>query len=140
MSTTLITQLLESKLAGVAASLGLEIAMENITFKPKDSKAIYLRSHILPAKTLGIDIAGALQVFRGVFQVDVVAPAGSGKTKAGEVADSILNAFPAGLELTSGEFTAYIEAVPYRMRPLPSDTRYLIPVNIDYRADTVQDE
>ena len=137
MSTTLITHLLETKLAAIASSLGLEIAMENIPFKPKDSRAVYLRSHILPAKTLGIDIAGALQVFRGVFQVDVVAPAGSGKTKAGEVADSILKAFPAGLELTSGEFTAYIESVPYRMRPLPSDTRYLIAVNIDYRADTV---
>lgn len=137
MSTTLITHLLETKLAAIASSLGLEIAMENIPFKPKDSRAVYLRPHILPAKTLGIDIAGALQVFRGVFQVDVVAPAGSGKTKAGEVADSILKAFPAGLELTSGEFTAYIESVPYRMRPLPSDTRYLIPVNIDYRADTV---
>lgn len=138
MSTTLITQLLETKLAAIASSLGLEIAMENIPFKPKDSRAIYLRSHVMPAKTLGIDITGELQVFRGVFQVDVVAPAGSGKTKAGEVADSILKAFPSGLELTSGEFTAYIESVPYRMRPLAGDTRYLIPVNIDYRADIVK--
>lgn len=134
MTTQRITQLFETKLDVVASALNLEIAMENIVFEP--DKNIYLRSHILPASTDVIDLAGTMKVYKGVFQVDIVAPAGTGKTKAGNIADSIIEAFPNNLELSEREFTVWIDGEPNRMRALSDSTRYLIPVSIDYRANT----
>ncbi|TBL40750.1 hypothetical protein EYZ01_05305 [Hafnia alvei] len=134
MTTQRITQLFETKLAVVASALNLKIAMENIVFEP--DKNIYLRSHILPASTDVIDLAGTMKVYKGVFQVDIVAPAGTGKTKAGNIADSIIEAFPNNLELSEREFTVWIDGEPNRMRALSDSTRYLIPVSIDYRANT----
>jgi len=135
MTTQRITQLFETKLAVVASALNLKIAMENIVFEP--DKNIYLRSHILPASTDVIDLAGTMKVYKGVFQVDIVAPAGTGKTKAGNIADSIIEAFPNNLELSEREFTVWIDGEPNRMRALSDSTRYLIPVSIDYRANTI---
>lgn len=134
MTTQRITQLFETKLAVVASALNLKIAMENIVFEP--NKNIYLRSHILPASTDVIDLAGTMKVYKGVFQVDIVAPAGTGKTKAGNIADIIIEAFPNNLELSEREFTVWIDGEPNRMRALSDSTRYLIPVSIDYRANT----
>lgn len=134
MTTQRITQLFETKLAVVASALNLKIAMENIVFEP--DKNIYLRSHILPARTDVIDLAGTMKVYKGVFQVDIVAPAGTGKTKAGNIADSIIEAFPNNLELSEREFTVWIDGEPNRMRALSDSMRYLIPVSIDYRANT----
>lgn len=134
MTTQRITQLFETKLAVVASALNLKIAMENIVFEP--DKNIYLRSHVLPASTDVIDLAGTMKVYKGVFQVDIVAPAGTGKTKAGNIADSIIEAFPNNLELSEREFTVWIDGEPNRMRALSDSTRYLIPVSIDYRANT----
>lgn len=134
MTTQRITQLFETKLAVVASALNLKIAMENIVFEP--DKNIYLRSHILPASTDVIDLAGTMKVYKGVFQVDIVAPAGTGKTKAGNIADIIIEAFPNNLELSEREFTVWIDGEPNRMRALSDSTRYLIPVSIDYRANT----
>lgn len=135
MTTQRITQLFETKLAVVASALNLKIAMENIVFEP--DKNIYLRSHILPASTDVIDLAGTMKVYKGVFQVDIVAPAGTGKTKAGNIADIIIEAFPNNLELSEREFTVWIDGEPNRMRALSDSTRYLIPVSIDYRANTI---
>lgn len=135
MTTQRITQLFETKLAVVASVLNLKIAMENIVFEP--DKNIYLRSHILPASTDVIDLAGTMKVYKGVFQVDIVAPAGTGKTKAGNIADIIIEAFPNNLELSEREFTVWIDGEPNRMRALSDSTRYLIPVSIDYRANTI---
>lgn len=135
MTTQRITQLFETQLAAIVKTLKINIAMENIEFKP--GKNIYLRSHILPAATDVLDLAGTMKVYKGIFQVDIVAPAGTGKTKAGDIADSIIKAFPNNLELSEGAFTVWVDGEPNRMRALSDSTRYLIPVSIDYRADTI---
>ncbi|EFV40446.1 hypothetical protein HMPREF0864_02177 [Enterobacteriaceae bacterium 9_2_54FAA] len=133
MTTQRIIQLFETQLAAVASALKLDIAMENIEFKP--SKNIYLRSHVLPAGTDVIDLSGTMKVYKGIFQIDIVAPAGAGKAKAGNIADSIIEAFPNNLELSVGEFTVSVDGEPSRMRALSDSTRYLIPISIDYRAN-----
>lgn len=135
MSTDRIIELFEVKLASVAKVLGLKVAMENIEFKPP--QGIYLRSHVLPAQTEGMGLAGTMQVYRGVYQVDVCAPTGSGKKKAGSIADSIIKAFPHNIELTSSDFSVYVNSVPSRFPGIGGDTLYIIPVSMSYRADTI---
>lgn len=136
MSVVKITTLLENKLFSVAKSLGLKVASENIQFDPPSG--IYLQSFILPAETLGLGLAGKMEVLKGVFQVNVSAPAGSGKTKPGAIVDAIIEAFPSNLELSDGEFSVYINSTPSQFPPIPDNVRYLIPISMSYRADTIK--
>ncbi|VEJ54630.1 phage tail terminator-like protein [Pragia fontium] len=133
MNTLTITELLESRLATVATGLGLKVSYENVQFEPFDD--IYLESHVIPAKTNSIDLAGDSRVYVGVYQVNVVVKAGSGKSKAGKIANDIINAFPLNLELSRGDFTVYINSVPSAFPAVQGNATYSIPVSMNYRSD-----
>lgn len=130
MNQTTINQALESKLGAVAAVLGVSVAWDNIPFSPGNEP--YLRSHVLPSKTVSNDLGGQMRVWHGVFQIDVCTPVAQGKANAVKVADDIVAAFPLNLELASG---VYINSVPSQYPALISGTTYKIPVSMNYRVD-----
>jgi len=133
MSQLIIAELLESRLALWAEAQGLPVAYENIAFNPSDGP--YLESHVMPATTEAIDLSRQAKVMRGVYQVNVVVPAGDGKSDAGRIADGIIETFPEGQEMSDGELTCYINSVPSAFPAITSDINYTVPVSMSYRAD-----
>lgn len=139
-----ITGLLESRVAGIAASLGLPIAWPNIAFDPPD--APYARVYVLPAQTVGQDLEGQIRTYQGILQVNIIVPAGSGVTNARELAQSTADAFPEGLPLVDGDLTVYINGPPQVRTPIQDrptsapngssgSITYTTPVSMQYRAD-----
>lgn len=140
-----IAELLESRVAIIAESLGLPIAWPNIAFTPPDD-APYGRVYVLPAQTVGQDLEGQLHTYQGILQLNIIAPAGSGVTLARGLATSVADAFPEGLPLVDGDLTVYINGPPQVRQPIqdrptssPNGTTgsitYTIPVSMQYRAD-----
>ncbi|WP_242188177.1 DUF4128 domain-containing protein [Citrobacter freundii] len=140
-----IADLLESRVAIIAESLGLPIAWPNIAFTPPDD-APYGRVYVLPAQTVGQDLEGQLRTYQGILQLNIIAPAGSGVTLARGLAKSVADAFPEGLPLVDGDLTVYINGSPQVRQPIqdrptssPNGTTgsitYTTPVSMQYRAD-----
>ncbi|HHT8227064.1 TPA: phage tail terminator-like protein [Citrobacter braakii] len=140
-----IAELLESRVAIIAESLGLPIAWPNIAFTPPDD-APYGRVYVLPAQTVGQDLEGQLRTYQGILQLNIIAPAGSGVTLARGLTKSVADAFPEGLPLVDGDLTVYINGPPQVRQPIqdrptssPNDTTgsitYTTPVSMQYRAD-----
>ncbi|EOH9011053.1 MULTISPECIES: phage tail terminator-like protein [Enterobacteriaceae] len=140
-----IAELLESRVAIIAESLGLPIAWPNIAFTPPDD-APYGRVYVLPAQTVGQDLEGQLRTYQGILQLNIIAPAGSGVTLARALTKSVADAFPEGLPLVDGDLTVYINGPPQVRQPIqdrptssPNGTTgsitYTTPVSMQYRAD-----
>lgn len=140
-----IAELLESRVAIIAESLGLPIAWPNIAFTPPDD-APYGRVYVLPAQTVGQDLEGQLRTYQGILQLNIIAPAGSGVTLARGLTKSVADAFPEGLPLVDGNLTVYINGPPQVRQPIqdrptsaPNGSSgfitYTIPVSMQYRAD-----
>ncbi|OKP17060.1 DUF4128 domain-containing protein [Serratia fonticola] len=135
MSHTHIAALLEARLGEWADAHNIPVAWENIVMDPPDG--LYLQAYAMPATTTAIDLAEKLHVLPGVWQINVVAPAGDGTGPARDLADHIAALFPLGMMLTEGPLTCYIHTPPTIYRGIPSDTRYVIPVSMSYRADII---
>ena len=133
MSQQAITQLLEARLSEWAEAKGLKVAFDNIEFSPPDG--IYLESHVMPATTTAIDLSRQAKVFRGVYQINVISPAGTGKSAGGLIAEQLIQLFPETQEMSDGGLTCYINSEPSAFAGISSDTSYTIPVSMSYRAD-----
>lgn len=133
MSQQVITQLLEGRLGEWAEAKGLKVAFDNIEFSPPDG--IYLESHVMPATTVTIDLSRQAKVFRGVYQINVIAPAGTGKSAGGLIAEQLIQLFPENQEMSDFGLTCYINSAPSAFAGITTDTSYTIPVSMSYRAD-----
>lgn len=129
-----IAELLESRVAIIAESLGLPIAWPNIAFTPPDD-APYGRVYVLPAQTVGQYLEGQLRTYQGILQLNIIAPAGSGVTQARGLAKSIADAFPEGLPLVNGDLTVYINGPPQIRQPIQGSIDITHPISMQYRAD-----
>lgn len=134
MSHTRIAALLEARLGEWADAHDIPVAWENNSFDPPN-EGLYLQAYAMPATTTTIDLAEKLHVLPGVWQINVIAKAGKGVEPARELADQIAALFPVGLAMTEGTLICYIHTPPTVHRGIPSDTRYVIPVSMSYRAD-----
>ncbi|MFU2317795.1 DUF4128 domain-containing protein [Rahnella sp. PCH160] len=133
MSQQVITQLLEARLGEWAEAQGLQVAFDNIGFSPPDG--IYLESHVMPATTAAIDLSRQAMVFRGVYQINIIAPAGTGKSAGGLIAEQLIQLFPENQEMSDVGLTCYINSVPSAFAGISTETSYTIPVSMSYRAD-----
>ncbi|PXY91419.1 phage tail terminator-like protein [Gilliamella apis] len=130
-----ISELLESHLYTIANQLNLQIVYKNIAATPNDE--IYLKSNILPAITTCFDLDGESRIYKGVYQVSVVAPINTGKSRSQQIVESIIKHFQLNLELKKGTFSLYINSVPSAYPAITDKTTYTIPISMNYRADTI---
>lgn len=135
MSQQAIRAAFESRLAAWAAARALLVAWENVPFT--EPTAIYLRAAVLPAPTSSGDLAGSHRAYRGVFQVSVVAPTNVGAGAAVALADELAAHFPVNLQLTAAGVTVSVLTPASAAAGLQSETRYTVPVSLQYRADTI---
>ena len=130
-----ISELLESHLYTIANQLNLQIVYENIAATPNDE--IYLKSNILPAITTSFDLDGESRIYKGVYQVSVVAPINTGKSRSQQIVESIIKHFQLNTELIKDNFSLYINSVPSAYPAITDKTTYTIPISMNYRADTI---
>ena len=99
---TLIHSALDLRTASFASAHGLEVAWENLVFRPRQGQA-WLRPTLLPAQRRAAGLgAAAPDLLSGVYQVSLFAPAGQGWGPARALADALLAHFPRGATLASG--------------------------------------
>jgi hypothetical protein len=71
-----------------------------------------------------------------VFQVSIIAPAGTGKTKTNPIAAELTDLFPLYARDSKGAVTV-VSMSPVGQGPgITGDSNYTVPVSFMYRADT----
>ena len=82
MSHAIIASIYEAKLIAwnVARSEKLKIVFENTAYTPAAGET-YLRDFTIPGDTASNTLGGDHRLYTGVFQVSIIAPAGTGKTE-----------------------------------------------------------
>lgn len=137
MSLPDITGALEARLGEWADEKGIAVAWDNIQFDPP-SGATYLASHDMPATPYSIDLAGRAVVYPGVYQVNIVAPSGDGKSGAKSIAAQVAELFPENLEIAGEGLSVWITSPPAIFRGITDAVSYTVPVSINYRVHVSQ--
>ena len=111
------------------------VAWANIPFTPV-SGTLYIRPHVLPNNTAQA-AAGSTGIDRheGIYQVDVLAPAGRGKKEATEMADLVANHFARGTTLAYNGTNVRLGSVSRTSGEVDED-RFVINVSIEYFTHT----
>lgn len=135
MSHKVIRSLFEQRLAVWAAARTLRIAYQGVTFDPEPDET-YLAAFTLPAGTNTNTLSGDHRVYTGVFQINVVTPAGNGTGDAEGLADDLGDLFPAFLRLKQGYFEVMALTPVEPGPPIQADNTLTISVSFQYRADT----
>lgn len=137
MSHRTIRQIYEARLAAWAAARvpALRIAYQGVAFTPT-SVETYLAAFTLPAGTNSETLGGDHKAYTGLFQVNVVTPAGSGTSKAEGIVDELAGLFPLNTRLTKSGVTVMVLSP---VEPGPSievDSNLTVSASFEYRADT----
>ena len=137
MSHAIIASIYEAKLIAwnAARPEKLKIVFENTAYTPAAGET-YLRAFMIPGDTASNTLGGDHRLFTGVFQVSIIAPAGTGKTKTNQVAAELVSLFPLYTRDTKGEITV-VTMSPVDLGPgITGDSTYTVPVSFSYRCDT----
>ena len=137
MSHAIIASIYEAKLLAwsKARAEPIKVVFENIQYDPADGET-YLRAFTIPGDTASNTLGGDHRLFTGVFQVSIIAPAGTGKTKTNPIAVELTDLFPLYARDTKGAVTV-VTMSPVDPGPgITGDSTYTVPVSFLYRADT----
>ncbi|PWE39614.1 hypothetical protein C9I50_18265 [Pseudomonas prosekii] len=137
MSHAIITSIYEAKLIAwnAARSEKLKIVFENTAYTPAAGET-YLRAFTIPGDTASNTLGGDHRLFTGVFQVSIIAPAGTGKTKTNPIAAELTGLFPIYVRDTKNGFVV-TPMTPVEQGPgITGDSTYTVPLSFSYRSDT----
>ena len=129
-----IAAALAARLGAWADAEGISVAWENVPFTPPANE-MYLAVHDMPVTPRTIDLGLRCRTYSGVYQINVVAPAGSGRTSVVALADRVAELFPEGQEIEGRGFTCWIDQTPGVFRGITTSVSYIVPVSLNYRAD-----
>ncbi len=137
MSHAIIASIYEAKLIAwnAARSDKLKIVFENTAYAPAEGET-YLRAFTIPGDTASNTLGGDHRLYTGVFQVSIIAPAGTGKIKTNPITTELVGLFPLYARDTKGAVTV-VTMSPVDPGPgITGDSTYTVPVSFLYRADT----
>ncbi|ERH60755.1 phage tail terminator-like protein [Pseudomonas simiae] len=136
MNHAIIASIYEAKLIAwsKARAEPIKVVFENIQYDPADGET-YLRAFALPGDTASSTLAGDHRAFIGVYQVSIVAPANTGKTKTNPVVAELTALFPLYARDTKAGVTV-VTMSPVDPGPgIPDPPTFTVPVSFEYRAD-----
>lgn len=138
MSKRVIRAAFESRLKAWAdAQLPpIKVAWENAPFTPP-TDAVYLRVYILPAATVSGDLKGDHRSYRGIFHINMVAPAGNGAGQAEAITQALADLFPVNLRMERSGIACMVYTPMSEGQSNTDNPDYTIPVSCQYRADTI---
>ena len=131
-----IASALAARLGTWADAEGISVAWENVPFTPPANE-MYLAVHDMPVTPRTIDLGLRCRIYSGVYQINVVTPAGTGRAEVVALARQVAALFPEGQELQGDGFTCWITSTPVIFRGIPTAVSYSIPVSLNYQADIV---
>lgn len=137
MSHAIIASIYEAKLIAwnAARSEKLKIVFENKAYTPAVGET-YLRVFTIPAPIASNTLGGDHRLYTGVFQVSIIAPAGTGKTKTNPIAAEISALFPLYVRDMKNGFVV-TPMTPVDQGPgITGDSTYTVPLSFSYRSDT----
>ena len=137
MSHAIITSIYEAKLIAwnAARAQKLKIVFENTAYTPAAGET-YLRAFTIPGDTASNTLGGDHRLYTGVFQISIIAPAGTGKTETNPLVSELTSLFPLYVRSAKDEVTV-ITMSPVDPGPgITGDSVYMVPVSFSYRADT----
>jgi len=132
-----IASIYEAKLIAwnAARAQKLKIVFENTAYTPAAGET-YLRAFTIPGDTASNTLGGDHRLYTGVFQVSIIAPAGTGKTETNPLVSELTSLFALYARSTKDEVTV-ITMSPVDPGPgITGDSVYTVPVSFSYRADT----
>ena len=136
MSHAIIASIYEAKLLAwsKARTEPIKVVFENVQYDPADGET-YLRAFSLPGDTASSTLAGDHRAFIGVYQVSIVAPANTGKTKTNPLVAELTALFPLYARDTKAGLTV-VTMSPVDPGPgIPDPPTFTVPVSFEYRAD-----
>ncbi|KRA06262.1 phage tail terminator-like protein [Pseudomonas sp. Root569] len=137
MSHAIISSIYEAKLISwnAARPEKLKIVFENTPYTPAADET-YLRAFTIPGDTASNTLGGDHRLFTGVFQVSIIAPAGTGKTKTNPIMAELTGLFPLYVRDTKNDFVV-TPMTPVDQGPgITGDSTYTVPLSFSYRSDT----
>ncbi|EPJ0594313.1 TPA: DUF4128 domain-containing protein [Enterobacter roggenkampii] len=129
-----IASALAARLGTWADAEGISVAWENVPFTPPANE-MYLAVYDMPATPRTVDLGLRCRIYSGVYQINVVAPVGTGRTDVVSLADRVAELFPEGQEIEGRGFTCWIDQTPGVFRGITTSVSYTVPVSLNYRAD-----
>ncbi|WP_395277703.1 phage tail terminator-like protein [Enterobacter bugandensis] len=129
-----IAAALAARLGAWADAEGISVAWENVPFTPPVNE-MYLAVHDMPATPRTVDLGLRCRIYSGVYQINVVAPVGIGRTDVVALTDRVAELFPEGQEIEGRGFTCWIDQTPGVFRGITTSVSYTVPVSLNYRAD-----
>ncbi|GGA05599.1 phage tail terminator-like protein [Dyella caseinilytica] len=135
MSQNLCRRLIETALGAWAVSQSLDVEWENVPFEPVTGQT-YLRAFQLPANSTSPDLAGAITTYRGIYQIDIVAPINEGAGPAGAIADELAQLFKLNTRYTAPPLALQIVSPCTVAKGAQDASDYIVPVSFQYRADS----
>lgn len=136
MSHAIIASIYEAKLLAwsKARAEPIKVVFENVQDDPADGET-YLRAFMLPGDTASSTLAGDHRAFIGVYQVSIVAPANTGKTKTNPLVAELTALFPLYARDTKAGVTV-VTMSPVDPGPgIPDPPTFTVPVSFEYRSD-----
>lgn len=137
MTQALVRAALETALDAWAdaQSPAIPVAWENVTFTPPTTR--HIRAFILPAETQSLDLLGKHRGFRGIFQVSLCMPIGTGMKATETLVNALDVLFARASYFTAGGVRTQIVTPMSASTPLQSDGFIITPVSCQYLAHVV---
>jgi len=109
------------------------IAYPNIPYEPS-AGTVFVRPSFLPAETSQASLgANGKDETVGVYQIEVVAPRGSGRPQS---VDAIADAFKRGTVLTYNDVNVRIRSVSIGVALVTDTAWYSVPVSVNFQTFT----
>lgn len=134
MTVALIRKALETRLAAITPAM--PTAFENVAFTPS-AGVTYQRSNLLPNTPDDAQIGSKVYFERGIYQVTVCTPMGSGPAVAEARAQLVKDAFKRASALVEGAVTVIIMNAPSVSSAMIDGDRYCIPISMRYQCQVV---
>ncbi|WP_443693991.1 phage tail terminator-like protein [Pseudomonas sp.] len=136
MSHAIIASIYEAKLIAwsKARTEPIKVVFENVQYDPADGET-YLRAFMLPGDTASTTLAGDHRAFIGVYQVSIVAPANTGKSKTNPLVAELTALFPLYARDTKAGVTVVTMSPVDPGLGIPEPPTFTVPVSFEYRAD-----
>nr|DAZ70742.1 MAG TPA: tail completion protein [Caudoviricetes sp.] len=132
-------------LSSVVSGYGWRVAWDNQHFEPKAET--YVKPSFMPATTWTASLQNKGRIYRGIYQVLIIAPSGEGSQDARARAEEIVAAFEAvalpdgeamvsGLRVNADGDEVYLTGPGTIGAGFNTDYGYNIPITLNYRADS----
>lgn len=136
MAQVEIRNALETRLAAWATANSLTVLWENDDSPPVAES--HIRPVMYPSPTANPSLGTQHKRYRGIFRIQCwLDKLNLGPAEVESVAESLVDYFPRGLQLTKGDVTVHIENTPSQSGISPESNHCVVSVEMVYRADVI---